>query len=434
MVTRTCQTPGTTACAVVPWLVSFSLVGLSGCGNGENSAANQASAIEAGPSPAAISRDAVTPTTAVRPTLPVAAISSDSSEAVHPEDDLTVPIPEKGTPGWMLREIARIRTELPSTQQGPLLSDKALRQHEKIIELARLTIAATHQDAQQAQLFNNAVHYLSDSRLALAMNGDTEQTRLLVEDAESLYRRDRSSFSAVESAHKVVQLAQRKAEVHGREQPEWLTEFANQARLFAEKFPQEPNRSALVLLTAGKLCDREGMTDPARSCFTLILKQFPDSVFAEQVHGFLRRYALIGQPLELAGPTIDGGYVSIDDYDGQPVLIVFWAAASPQFQQECERLLEIQAQFQDQGLHVIGVNLDVDEPEIDRFLGERALSWPHIFYSEPEKRGGRHPLARYYGVQRVPTYWIVDRAGNVVAAPADPDELDQRLPEVLNGN
>src|SRR5690606_18900053 len=205
------------------------------------------------------------------------------------------------------------------------------------------------------------------------LDGDTEQAQLLVDDADSLYRRDRNSFSAIEAAHKVVQLAQRKAELHGQRNPEWLKEFANQARLFADKFPHEPNRSALVLLTAGQLCDLAGMTDAARDCFMLVQSQFPDTIFAEQVTGFMRRMSLVGRPLEMAGPTIEGGYVSIEDYRGQTVLVVFWAAASPQFQRDYDQLKSVHERFSDQGLCVIGVNLDVDEGEIDQFLADHPL-------------------------------------------------------------
>ncbi len=432
MTGRIFRANGLTVSIVVPGLLGVGLLGICGCGGGGESATVRASTAEKDGSAGEASTQpqsagAASPP-ATRPPLPVAAISADAERS---GDDLSLSTAKEGTPEWMLREIARIRTDLSARQDGSQLSDKARQGHEKIIALARQAVAATHDDPQREQIFNNAVHYLSDSRLELAMGGDAEQSQLLVEDAESLYRRDQQSFAAVESAYKVVQLAQRKAERHGRTDSEWVSEFAHQARLFAGRFAHEPNRSAFSLLTAGQACDRAGLADDAKSCFVMVQSRFPDTVFAEQVNGFLRRLSLVGQPLELAGPTIEGGYVSIDDFKGQAVLVVFWAATSPQFQQACEPLKDVQQRFASVGLGVIGVNLDVDEAEIDEFLGEHDLPWPHIFYSEPEKRGGRHPLARYYGVQQVPTYWLADRAGTVVATPADPEELTARLQDLL---
>lgn len=407
-------------------LTALGLEALSGCGAADESAMqtevapqveNQGGDVEA-----------------VRPlTPPVVAISAES---VDPEM-VAVPQPDQGTPEYLLREITRIRTQLgplavSEAQVDPVTSDdKRRRQQEQVIDLARQVIAATHNDGSKTQVFNNAVHYLSDARLQLAMTGDTEQAQLLVDDADSLYERDPKSFAAVESAFKVVELAQRKAEQQGKQDPEWCVEFARQARLFAEKFPHEANRSAMTLLTAGRMCDRSGLTEDARRCFTLVRDEFPDTIFAEQVSGFLRRLSMVGQPLELAGPTIDGGYVSIDQYQGKPMLVVFWNTQSPQFREDIDKLLQLLEHPAAKKLSVVGVNLDQDESAIDEFLTQHSLNWSHIFYSEPEKRGGGHPLARYYGVQSVPTYWLVDEAGIVAAAPATLEDLVAELRSLL---
>ncbi len=406
-------------------VLSMGLALSSGCGNEATS--TQPPLSSEGQSGLASGTDTLEGTQ--RATPPVAAISSETTDL----ELRAVPPPDKGTPEWLLREITRIRTELTvQSQTDPQAADDEIAaqrraQHEKIIKLARQVVATTHEDDSKVQVFNNAVHYLSDARLELAMSGDTEQAQLLLEDAESLYRRDPKSFAAVESASKVVDLARRKAEQQGKQSPEWCTEYANQARLFAEKFPHEQNRSALMLLTAGQFCDRSGLTDDARGCFAIIRDEFPDTIFAEQVNGFLRRLSLIGQPLELAGPTIDGGYVSIDQYRGQLVLIVFWASQSPQFRQDLEQLKVLEQSFGPEGLNVIGVNLDQDEGEIDDFLAEQSLSWPQIFYSEPDKRGGRNPSARYYGVQTVPTYWLIAPSGAVAATPGDLESLSAEI-------
>ncbi|MCA9077850.1 MAG: TlpA family protein disulfide reductase [Planctomycetaceae bacterium] len=400
---------------------------LPGCGTSDETTSNESvQQLDAAPPNEEPRRDVES----VRPVTPP--VASISPESVDPEL-VAVPQPDKGSPEWLLREIARIRTQQAGLSQGGGETDPSdtgeqqNTQHAKVIELARQVVAATHNDESKTQVFNNAVHYLSDARLQLAMTGDIEQAQLLVEDADTLYKRDPKSFAAVESAFKVVELAQQKAERQSDQNPDWCTEFSRQARLFAEKFPHEANRSAMTLLNAGRLCDRAGLTDDARGCFTLVRDQFPDTIFAEQVSGFLRRLSLVGQPLELAGPTIDGGYVSIDQFQGKPVLIVFWSTQSPQFQKDVERLTSLLQHPVMKEFGVIGVNLDMDESAIDQFLAQHSLGWSHIFYSEPEKRGGKNPTARYYGVQSVPTYWVVDESGIVTATPATLEDLVTEL-------
>ncbi|MBX3439740.1 MAG: TlpA family protein disulfide reductase [Planctomycetaceae bacterium] len=425
MIANTCPTRKSEI-HLVAWGVScVFLLGVIGCGKQPAAAVNPSASGDADSTQDSSPAYGLLHTS---PTPPVAAIGGNREPL---DDAFPNAAPEKGTAEWFLREVARIRTELSSSRDTPLTQAAIRTHHEKIIDLARQAIAVTHQDAERVQLFNNAVHYLTESRLALAIDGDREQSQLLIDDADSLYRRDPKSFAAIESAAKVVRLAQLQAERHGRAHPEWLKEFANQARLFAEKFPHEPNRCALVLLNAGQVCDREGLPDAAKSCFMMVQKLFPQTLFADQVNGLLRRLSLAGQPVELAGPTIEGGYVSIDDFQGRVVLVVFWAATSPQFEEDCSRIVALQEQHASEMLQVIGVNLDEDEADIDRFFTEQAVPWPHIFYSESEKRGGMHPLARYYGIHQVPTYWLVDRRGRLAAAPRDLEELTERLPELL---
>src|SRR5690606_3267747 len=122
--------------------------------------------------------------------------------------------------------------------------------------------------------FNTAVHFLSDARLELASAGDADQARLLLEDADSLYERAPESAAAAEASFKVVELAERMARSLGGADREWLTEYAAQANQYAERFPEQKTRAALALFTAGRLCDRFQMTDPARQCLQRVQTEF----------------------------------------------------------------------------------------------------------------------------------------------------------------
>ena len=84
-------------------------------------------------------------------------------------------------------------------------------------------------------------------------------------------------------------------------------------------------------------------------------------------------------------------------------------------------------------LTVVGVNLDLDEFQVDAFLEETGIGWRQIFFSEPDKRGGRNPVARFYGVHAVPEYWLVDSHGTVSSAPVEPAHLAPLVAELIAG-
>ncbi len=121
-------------------------------------------------------------------------------------------------------------------------------------------------------------------------------------------------------------------------------------------------------------------------------KDYRNTPFAEQAAGAIRRYRLVGQPLgEFGGATIDGGFVSADEFRGRPLLIVFWSAESPTFRTELSRLKAYLDRNSSRNLAVLGVNMDVEESLVDQFLEESALPWRTIFFSSLDQRGIRNP-------------------------------------------
>lgn len=351
--------------------------------------------------------------------------------------------PSSGSPEWMLREIARTRALPLNVVRQPVAGKpgqfenvqlppeqvpaERLRRSEQIIEMASQVAAMTHNDAGQAQLFNNAIHYLAEARLERALEGDEEQASLLSDDAETLFKRDPKSFAAIETSHRLLQLTLTQSQKQGAKDARWSQALARQARLFAERFPQESSRAALFLITAAKNCDDFGLNDEARSCLTLVRTDFSKTPFAAQAEAMLRRMDLTGRTLEeFAGSTHDGGFIDIKQLRGKFVLIAFWDSSSAKFQQDLPLLRQVTAARADK-VSVLGVNFDRDEVALDRFLETSQLDWRHIFYSDPEKRGAENMVAKYYGVTSGPQYWLVGPDGTVRSVNVKPEQLAQML-------
>lgn len=387
-------------------------------------------------------------------TDPAAPAGDGATVQAPPEAGIERPAtadPEPQGAAAMIAEIARLRTlpdsvievsyESGARQESPERAATAAeitaeqqRRLNRIIDLAAAAIKEVHADPAREQLFNNAVHYLTDARMQLALLGEADQAQLLAEDAQALFDRDATSFAAVESGYKVVQLAESMASRHGAENREWVTAYANQSRLFAERFPQEQGRTAVSLIAAGRKCEQFHLHNDARQCYRLVEQLYPDSAFTAQIAGILRRLRMEGQPLDLAGPTIDGGFFKLEDFAGKPTLVVFWSSNSETFRRDLPVLQEITAAYDERELTVVGVNLDEDEFAVDAFLEESGIGWRQIFFSDVDKRGGRNPVARYYGVHVVPTYWLADAAGKVVAAPAPIEGLAAQVAEMTSDN
>lgn len=358
-------------------------------------------------------------------TLPVASIGGPQAKAAADG-------PAKGTAEWLLRELIRLRTSPLTATKTPAEREQAQQmRNRKIVDMATEAVAKSHSDPKQKTVFNAAIHHLVEARLQLALGGDQQSIDLLYDDADSLYRREPESKAAAEAAYALARFAHTNAQRFGKREPRWIQEFAHQARYFARNFPKEESRAATLLYAAGWSCELNHLLDESIGCYTVIKEKFPKSAQAQQVTAVLRRLNLTGGSLQLAGPTIDGGFASIDQYQGKLVLIVFWSSDTARFVKQVPQLIAASKKYRKAGFEILGINLDEEEAAIDAFLEKHPLPGRQIFYPEPAKRRWDSPIVRYYGIRNIPAYWLVDRQGIVLDVFVNPADLDKRLPALL---
>ena len=133
-------------------------------------------------------------------------------------------------------------------------------------------------------------------------------------------------------------------------------------------------------------------------------------------HGLSRRlteaYEKLGQPaLDFSTTDLDGNPISLQQYRGKVVLLDFWAVWNGFCIGEVLRVKKIYNTYKDKGFEVIGVSLDTDETKLRHYLKENDIPWRQI-YSGLERQC---PLAQQYDVRSIPTRWLIDREGRLIA-------------------
>ncbi len=372
---------------------------------------------------------------AAKPTRPDGD-DDDDDDDTEPDDpaDKAGNIPMKeGSPEWLLSEATRLRLEPPpKTEDIEVLRASRKERNERIVTLTQQAIEKTHSAKGQERVFNAAVHQLMEARIQLAQQGDRASIDALYADAAALWKRDPNSPAAAEGARALVMLAYSHARGGPPVNTKWLKEFARQASHYASDFPADENRSLPLLLTAARSCEVNGLHDDAQRCYMLIQKQFPASEQAQRVAGILRRIKLPGQPPHLKGPNLDGGELATDNFRGQVVLIVFWAAETRPFIEQLAGIQDVYRKYSRQGLTVLGVNFDKQPAIVNQFLVSHQIAWPQIFFTDPVEQGWNNPIARQFGIMELPTLWLVDRQGLVVSTAVAPNDLDGEIGRLLD--
>ncbi len=104
---------------------------------------------------------------------------------------------------------------------------------------------------------------------------------------------------------------------------------------------------------------------------------------------------------------VDGSLIKSRDLDGKVVILDFWATWCPPCRKEIPGFVELQKEYSDKGLVVVGVSLDEGSPEaVKAFIRQFGINYP-IVMGTPEV------VAAFGGVEGLPTTFILDRQGKI---------------------
>jgi len=375
-----------------------------------------------------------------RPAGVVASIAGPSASAElegpasNDDDGQKSPFPDDEA-SQTLREIQKLRI-------APVPSDlaearKARRErNERIVDMATKVLRITVNDEVRKPQFHLAVGQLLEARFQMALAGTQEDVDLLYADVQALNERDDKSIAAAEGVYYIARFAHTKAGLLGRTQPVWFETLSRWAREFSDRFPQQTQRAVSLLFGAARSCELQAMAaddkdlstrlmTESRLCYTALAEKFATTDQGQEATASLRRMALEGQNLsQFSGPTLDGGFVSSDDFKGKPTLIFFWDSESEEFTAELlPELQKVTTTLPSSKLRIVGVALDEDEATLNQYLENHKVPGQQIFFTQAEQRSWNSPLVRFWGIAQCPTVWLVDAQGKVVATSLESAEL-----------
>lgn len=107
--------------------------------------------------------------------------------------------------------------------------------------------------------------------------------------------------------------------------------------------------------------------------------------------------------------NLDGKTVQLSDFKGKVVVLDFWATWCPPCRGEIPGFIALQKQYEHQGLVVVGVSLDQGGPGVvSSFAKTEGMNYPIVM-------GDDDVAAEYGDIQAIPTTFVIDRSGKVVA-------------------
>lgn len=106
---------------------------------------------------------------------------------------------------------------------------------------------------------------------------------------------------------------------------------------------------------------------------------------------------------------VNGATVQSSDFHGKVVILDFWATWCPPCREEIPGFIELQKQYGDDGLVVVGISLDQDGPAVVKQFMERfKINYPVVM-------GNQRIANEFGGIRAIPTTFVLDREGRIVS-------------------
>ncbi len=108
--------------------------------------------------------------------------------------------------------------------------------------------------------------------------------------------------------------------------------------------------------------------------------------------------------------SLDGPKVSLSSYRGKVVLLSFWATWCGPCKLEMPEMEKLYARLKGKGLEIVAVDMMEDRATVRSFLKANGYTFPVLLDSQGEVGGS--PL---YSARAIPTNYVIDREGRIVA-------------------
>jgi len=123
----------------------------------------------------------------------------------------------------------------------------------------------------------------------------------------------------------------------------------------------------------------------------------------------LEKLAPVGKPVDLEFSAIDGRRVEMTKMKGKVILLDFWATWCPPCVREVPHVVSAYEKLHAKGFEIVGISLDTERESLTHFTAEHKMGWPQFF----DGRKFQNKYAQQFGIEGVPTMWLIDKQGNL---------------------
>ena len=122
----------------------------------------------------------------------------------------------------------------------------------------------------------------------------------------------------------------------------------------------------------------------------------------------LRLLATKVSPRDFSLPALAGETVALSQFKGKVVFLNFWATWCGPCRAEMPSMETLYSSYREKGLEILAVNCAENRQEVSAFMQEYGFSYTALLDEDGK-------VSTSYGIQAIPTSYLIDRDGMIVA-------------------
>ena len=130
---------------------------------------------------------------------------------------------------------------------------------------------------------------------------------------------------------------------------------------------------------------------------------------------------------DFTGPNPEGKSISLKQSLGKVTIIDFWASWCKPCRAENPNVVALYAKYHAKGLNILSVSLDKEASAWKAAIAKDKLTWNHV----SNLKEFEDPIALQYGINAIPSIYILDAKGVIIAKDLRGEELNAKIASLL---
>ncbi len=132
--------------------------------------------------------------------------------------------------------------------------------------------------------------------------------------------------------------------------------------------------------------------------------------------------------LEIALPGVNGDTLKLSSLKGKVLLLDFWASWCGPCRASNKQVVKLYSRYNNTGFEILSVSLDENKKDWVKAISKDKLTWLQI----NDAGGWDAKTAIDWNIFQIPTTFLVDRNGRIVAMDLEKGDLEKALVNLLD--